>query len=477
MQSYGCWIHGYNYARSVYNQYYYNKLEWLFESEKWSASEIEAYQNEHLRRLIEEAYENVLYYRELMDQLKLRPSDITTVKDLPKLPTLKKKDIRNNPDKFVSRKTDKRKLMFRHTSGTTGTGLHFYINEETNILQHALWWRHRGRFGMTNDSLHVNFRGNLLVPLDQKVPPYWRWSSPLSQVHMNMQHIIPSKINSIIDFLNEHYFEFYTSFPSIVHVLAITAMEAGLRLKNPPRVIFTGAENVLDFQRRCIGEFTGATITDQYGFSEACANASQCEHGMYHEDFELGIMECIEPESQPGGRVQGRVVGTGLVGCDFPFIRYEIRDIGLWENPTICCPCGRQSRLLVRVEGREDDYVVTPEGLMTMRFDYIFKDVQNCLEAQVVQKKLGEITIYMVKNAAYSEKDEHFIRREIRKWISETLVTEFVYVPEIERGPNGKFRAVKSFLVPSQKLESSQACSWQLKPEPQGDSTNPPPNL
>ena len=122
------------------------------ETEKWSASEIEAYQNEKLRKLIEQAYENVLYYRELMDGLNLRPSDIQTIKDLPKLPTLRKQDIRNNPDKFVSRKTEKKKLMFRHTSGTTGTGLHFYVNRETNTLQYAIWWRHRNRFGMTNDS-------------------------------------------------------------------------------------------------------------------------------------------------------------------------------------------------------------------------------------------------------------------------------------------------------------------------------------
>jgi phenylacetate-CoA ligase len=261
-----------------------------------------------------------------------------------------------------------------------------------------------------------------------------------------MQHIIPSKISYIIDFLNEHYFEFYTSFPSIVHVLAITAMENGLSLKNPPRVIFMGAENVLDFQRRCLTEFTGATIADQYGFSEACANASQCECGMYHEDFELGIMECVDPVSQPEGRIKGRIVCTGLECGDFPFIRYEIRDVGLWENPLVACPCGRQSRLIANVEGREDDYVLTPEGLRTMRFDYIFKDVQNCLEAQVVQKRLGEILIYMAKSAAYSEKDENFVREEIKKWISESLKVEFIYVPEIEREPNGKFRAVKSYL-------------------------------
>jgi phenylacetate-CoA ligase len=446
LQDKACWLYGYNFARKTYDEKFFKTLEWLLESEKWSASEIEAYQTERLRNLINEAYENVLYYREVMDQLNLHPSDIKTIKDLPKLPTLKKENIRNNPEKFISRKTDKRQLMFRHTSGTTGTGLHFYVNRDTNTLQYAIWWRHRNRFGMTNDSWHVNFRGNLFVPINQDIPPFWRWITPLREVHINMQHIIPTKIKDIIDFLNDRYFEFYTAFPSIVHILAVTAMESGLSLKNPPRVIFTGAENVLGFQRRCLEKFTGAIIADQYGFSEGCANASQCEHGIYHEDFELGVIECFEPESQPDGRSKGKIVCTGLQGCDFPFIRYEIRDVGVWEAPHANCSCGRQSKSISRIEGREDDYVVTPEGQRTMRFDYIFKDVQNCLEAQIVQRELGSVTINMVRSSKYSEKDEKFIRSEIKKWISETLSVEFIYVPEIEREPNGKFRAVKSYL-------------------------------
>ncbi len=449
LQARACWLYGYNFARKTYDQQFFEKLEWLLESERWSAGEIEAYQNEKLENLIREAYENVQYYREVMDSLKLRPSDIKNIGDLPKLPTLKKENIRKNQEKFISKKTDRRNLMFRHTSGTTGTGLHFYVNRETNTLQYAVWWRHRNRFGMKNDSWHVNFRGNLFVPIDQNVPPYWRWITPLREVHINMQHITPSKIKYIIDFLNERYFEFYTAFPSIVHILAVTAMENGLSLKTPPRVIFTGAENVLGFQRRCLEKFTGAIIADQYGFSEACANASQCEQGVYHEDFELGIMECVESESQPDGGVWGKIVCTGLQGCDFPFIRYEIRDMAIWEDPHANCSCGRHSKVIRRIEGREDDYVVTPEGQRTMRFDYIFKDVENCLESQIVQKEPGSITIFMVKSGAYAEKDEKFIRNEIKKWISPTLDVEFVYVPEIEREPNGKFRAVKSSLYPA----------------------------
>jgi phenylacetate-CoA ligase len=362
-----------------------------------------------LRKLFKEAYENVLYYRELMDRLKLKPSDMRTICDLPKLPILKKEDIRNNLDKFISKKANKRDLVHRHTSGTTGKSLHFYTNQETETLQWAIWWRHRNRFGMTNESWHVNFRGQLLTPAEQKKPPFWRWVAPMKQVVINMQHLNPSKICSIIDFLNQNYFEFYTAYPSFLHILCATASENGLRLTNPPRVIFMGAENTLDFQRRCIEEFTGALISDQYGFAEGCANASQCEKGLYHEDFELGVIECVDPESLSMGRYRGKIVATGLTCHEFPFIRYEVGDIGIWEDPTVKRPCGRHSKLMLGIEGREQDYVLTREGCRLKTIGYIFEDAQNCLETQIVQEELGKIKVFIVKRAAYSSKDEKYV--------------------------------------------------------------------
>jgi hypothetical protein len=44
------------------------------------------------------------------------------------------------------------------------------------------------------------------------------------------------------------------------------------------------------------------------------------------------------------------------------------------------------------------------------------------------------------------------------KWISPALEVEFIYVPEIEREPNGKFRAVKSYLEIASNAEVENCC-------------------
>jgi phenylacetate-CoA ligase len=454
LQNAACWYYGKKEARTRFGSVFDQRLRELMDSDRWSAAEIEAYQNEKLRWLVRHAYENVPYYRERWKSLKLSPDDIRSREDLPKLPVLTKEDVRQNFDRLVSQTAPKGDLLFRHTSGTTGKALHFYVTKAAIAFQWAVWWRHRLRFGIGPDAWHANFTGKRVVPLGQSTPPYWRWNRPMHQALLTMHHLTPDKIASVVAFLNSQRFEFYSGYPSIIHMLVLHASDAGLALDTPPRAVFTGAENMLDFQRRDIQKFTGAVLTDQYGCSEGCGNASHCPEFVYHEDFEFGILEGVE--LQPGASSKS-VLCTGFANDAFPFIRYEIGDTGVWAPGGERCRCGRSSRVLLRIEGREDDYVITPEGARIMRFDYVFKDALHVKEAQIVQEELGEIVVRLVRRPDYGTRDEMGIAEEIGRWISPNLRVRFEYVKEIERGHNGKFRAVLSRLnSPPRQLIAEQ---------------------
>lgn len=127
-----------------------------------------------------------------------------------------------------------------------------------------------------------------------------------------------------------------------------------------------------------------------------------------------------------------------------PFIRYAVGDVAEWKEMT--CTCGRHSTVLTRVEGRVEDYVVTPEGRRIMRFDYIFKDTHNIREVQVVQRELGSIDLRIVRRPEYATRDEDLVREEVKHRVSSQLKVNFEYVDQIEREPNGKIRAVRSYL-------------------------------
>lgn len=443
-QNAACGVYGLREARVRFGREFRRRLDWLTETDRWGAADIAAYQDEQVRALVKHAYETVPFYRERMKGLGLAPDDVRGRADLPKLPIVTKEDVRANFSRMVSERADREKLIPRHTSGTTGKALDFYSSRASVAFQWAVWWRHRRRFGVEPGALSANFTGKLVVPMSQRRPPFWRWNRPARQALLNMQHVTPDKIAHIAGFLDRHPFVLYTGYPSIVHAVAATALEAGLELHARPKLVVTGAENVLDFQRRDIAAWTGALLTDQYGFSEGCGNASHCTELRYHEDWEFGVLECVDPETLPDGRVRGRLICTGFACPEFPFLRYEVGDTAVWAAPGERCACGRHSAVIDRIEGRMDDYVVTPEGGRIMRFDYLFKETPAVRESQVVQDRPGAITLRLVRRPDYDVHTEEHLRGEVARWISPTLAVEFEYLDEIPREGSGKFRAVLS---------------------------------
>ena len=446
LQNAVCWAYGARQARFRRGPEFHRHLERLHESEWWSSSDIEAFQDQSVADVVAKAYENVEYHREAMARLGIKPVDVRSRADLAKLPVLTKEDVRHNEQRLISSTADRKRLIARHTSGTTGKSLHFWCTPSSIALQWAVWWRHRSRFGLDVDDWHVNFTGRLVVPPGQERPPFWRWNRPMRQALVNMHHLTPDKAPALAEFLDQRAFVFFSGYPSVIHAFVMSMQDLGLTLSHPPRVVVTGAENALDRQVHDIRNLTGAVVTDQYGLTEGCGNASQCEQMVYHEDFEFGVVECVNPEPQVDGTTRGRILCTSFANLDFGFIRYDTGDVGTWAPPGFHCACGRRSRVILRIEGRIDDYVLTPEGRRIMRFDYVFKDTLNIREAQVVQDEPGAITVRVVRRPGYSAADEREVADQVARWISPQLRVTFEYVDEMEKDANGKFRAVQSLL-------------------------------
>ena len=444
-QNWACSYYGRREARTRYSPFFHEKLQWLQESQFWSEGDIAAYKDEQVRGIVKHAYETVPYYRRTFDQRKVKPHDIKGVEDLPKVPILTKEEVRANVCHLVSADYRGSRLMRDHTSGTTGTSLQFFREPEAIAFQWAVWWRHKARFHVRFNERSANFSGRPAVPIAQTGPPFWRENSPFNQVVFSMQHNSPEKIGFIVDRLNEEEFAFYTGYPSTLHSFANCVLDAGVQITSRPRYVFTGSENLLEDQRALIARVTGAPVTDQYGFAEGCGNASRCKSDVFHEDFEFGVLECCDPEPLDElGLKRGRIVCTGFAGLAMPFIRYDIGDVAVWDEKP--CSCGLHSNVIRRIDGRAEDFILTPEGVRIMRLDHLFKDTQAIKESQVVQCVPGEIDIRVVRRAEYDSKTERMIQSMVRRWVSQTLRVRFVYVDELEREPNGKIRAVKSYL-------------------------------
>ena len=442
LQNSVCTVYGYKESKLRFGGKYDECYNSLLCSQWMSSVDIQSLQEENLTKLINYSYKNIPYYNKVFKQVGLLPSDINSIDDLEKIPILTKEIVRERYHELIN-PNFKGEVIHTQTSGSTGKALNFLFSKDAIQYRWALWFRHKSRFNVTKNDAYATFTGLVAIPIEQSQPPYWRENYAMKQTVFTMHHITAEKVGSIVDRLNQGGFVYYSGYPSILYSLATIIENEGLEITAPPRVIFTGAETLLEEHKFRISKVFQCIVTDQYGFSEGAGNASSCEYGVFHEDFEYGILECLNKDKYEL-KISGDVIGTGFTNLAMPFIRYQVEDRATWTLEK--CKCGRNSKVLTKIEGRSEDYVITPEGSKILRFDYIFKGLVNIQEAQVIQYNLGSITINIVKRDGYSIKDEDLLVRHVRSKISPRLNVKFNYVDEIARETTGKLRAVRSYL-------------------------------
>jgi phenylacetate-CoA ligase len=99
-------------------------LERLEKTQWYSEVELKSYQDEKLRSLIHQAYEHVPYYRRVLRELHLRPSDIRSAEDLKKLPILTKDTLKAHAGELVADNISRwfRSRLKARRSGVSGAG-------------------------------------------------------------------------------------------------------------------------------------------------------------------------------------------------------------------------------------------------------------------------------------------------------------------------------------------------------------------
>jgi phenylacetate-CoA ligase len=133
---------------------------------------------------------------------------------------------------------------------------------------------------------------------------------------------------------------------------------------------------------------------------------------------------------------------TGLANDATPFLRYRVGDVG--TRSKLPCPCGRAGDSFIDVDGRIEDYVVTPDGRYVGRMDHVFKDQLDVAEAQILQNDADAIEVLVVRRPSYDDASERGLIKEFRSRLGERIRIDLRYVDAIARESNGKFRAVKS---------------------------------
>ena len=415
----------------------------LEESQWYEREQLEALQHEKLRRVIDFAYKQVPYYREVFDERGLKPEDIRTSADLPKLPLLTKAIVKDRFDLLVAKNANRFLLRKGYTSGTTGTPAKFYRDLYSINFEHATIWRHWHWGGFGSGQRRVTLRGDRVVPITRREPPFWCENLLGKQLLMSSFHLSDAFLPLYVEKIRSYRPYMMQAYPSTAYLFARHLAAAGQKLMIP--LVFTASEPLYPVQRELIEERLGCTVFDFYGLAERTVFASECEaHSGLHLNPEYGITELVDDGGNPVAHGSGRIVGTTLNNSAMPLIRYLTDDIS--ERLSGECSCGRHFERIKPVETKCEDLIVTPDGrcVSPSLITFCFKPLFNIKKSQILQDAPDHLTIRIVKRETYSDADSANLVARIKDATDSSMKIDLEFVEDIPRTSAGKYRWIIS---------------------------------
>jgi len=371
------------------------------------------------------------------------------------LPFLSKETVRTRGKDLLTEKLLPKGTITFKSSGTTGTPTEIYYTPEFHALELAVpEARNLNWAGVTYSDSRVMFGVRKVCSFDQDKPPFWRFSPAENMAYASIYHLSPRFLPYYLEFLRSYHPDNIMGYPNALHTVARYALDNN-DLPAPAKAVFTTSEIVTSQAREAIEAAWQCRIYDRYGAVEGSFFASQCEYGRYHVSPEVGVIEIVDThgnEVPPG--IMGEVICTGLQNTLQPLIRYRIGDVARWAVNQQC-GCHRDMPILDSIEGRLEDICYTPDGREMVRFDTVFKGVENIREAQVVQQRLDLFTIYIVPADGFNARDIATLKNNMRLHVGR-ITTDVKAVPIIPRTVSGKFRAVVCNLPPEVKVHMQQ---------------------
>ncbi len=291
LQSLACTADGYRRSLASFTSYFHETLEALEKRVHDPVDTQHQRQWHGLTQLIERAREHVPYYRFLPPIIDTGDPATSIEKTLANIPPLEKAVYRARSRDFVCRDVPAGKLQQRSTSGTTGTALPVWHTSERIAEGHAAVWRQRRAFGVKIDDPVINFTGQVIVPLGQQKPPFWRRDYLSGMTLFSMYHLSPPNLPSYIDAMHDSTATYVHGYPSVLHLVGRAMIDAGRCLSaGALKGVFTHSESVLAFQRETIERAFGAPVRDYYHSTEEAVSMTACELGRLHVDREYGIV-------------------------------------------------------------------------------------------------------------------------------------------------------------------------------------------
>jgi phenylacetate-CoA ligase len=438
-------------AKQLAGSGFYSRLNLLRGTQYLPRSESRRMQEELLQRLVSFAYEMVPYYRNrLRDAGVVNSNGKVMLQNYTNLPPLTKQVIREHYGQLLSLDvSERRRIRKFFTGGTTGDPLAPYADlkywdwclAETSLfyewmglklgMPYVYYWgapQDLGRQG-------VDLRSNFWLGLVQ------------NRFVLNCRLLSDEIMAYFIREINKR--SHYRHIVACVHELndlACFSLEHHLPIKTRFNGISVTTAELTESMRHNIETAFNCRVYSRYGSREVGDIACECsfQRGLHINPL-YSYIEVVDDHGHPMPPGQeGRILVTNLHNEVMPLLRYEIQDLGIMQEESDSCACGRNWDTFAKITGRLHERLTLPDGSTFGKvfLHYAMEVFTGLRGYQLHQLNNNNVEVHLVASESdyldihQEEMDEAYSR--LKRCTGNQLHITFRQVDRLQTAPSGK---------------------------------------
>jgi len=352
-------------------------------------------------------------------------------------PLLQKSVVRADPAAFVN---GSRLLAARaSTGGTTGMPLQLTRSLRSIVFEQACIDEMIRRLGA--DPRHARIavlRGDNIKDPSDFTPPYWRDAAGGQRLVFSSNHLSANTVSAYAQALEEFRPDVLAAYPTALEALCVALRRARRELRIAH--VLTSSEMMHPSLWQLAERTLQCRLLDYYGQAERVAFAFATRVQEYR--FLPGYAHVeLQPVAAEAGYVDYEIVGTALWNSAMPMPRYRTGDLlrlpVAWGVPELE-EVTLGTRAFAGVLGRDNDILISPDGVRLTGIDHFQRDVSHILRIQVIQEAPDRVRILVLGDAGYDSHDADRLMSNVRGKLPDSMHVSIERSEALERTELGK---------------------------------------
>jgi len=430
------------------------RTQWL------SRGGVEAYQAQRLSRLLASALAHSPWHADRLRVAGLEDAveaGAVALADLQRLPTMNKRDARDNVEQLVWRGVPGGVFQYT-TGGSSGEPLIFYFGRARQASDAAGRMRARRWWGVQPGEREAYLWG-APVELNKTDRIKTLRDRLVNQLVLNAFAMSPERMDEYLEALQAWQPKCLYGYASSIALLAAHAEARQRELSLPQlRVVCTTGEPLYPHQRELIARVFGAPVANEFGSRDIGFTAHEAPGGQMLLMSESHIVEVLDQTGRPvAPGMAGEAVITGLTSEAQPFIRYRTGDVLRLSSEPVAG--GQGLHVIAEVTGRQTDFVVAADGrvMHALAVIYVLRAVPGIAQFKCIQHALDRMEVQIVPAADWNEAARNAVVAGLRARLGEALSVKLCMLDDIPPEASGKHRYVVSHVPLAESLKQAAA--------------------